>query len=100
MGTRHREILENEGYFMFTSDLKRVKPADEVAVMPRGGRSPYAVLTIAKVRRVGDSVIQTSDGGVYVAADGGDVNLGHTLYIEPATDEHRRALHTRRLLAR
>ncbi len=85
---------------MFPSDLRHMKPEDEVAVMPRGGNYPHAVLKIARVRHVGGALIHTQDGGMFAAADGGDYNLGQTLYIEPATEDHRRALRWKHAMAR
>jgi hypothetical protein len=83
---------------MYPNDLRHVRPSDEVAVMPMGSEAPHRVLKIAKVRNVEHSLIQTTDGGMYVADGGGDVNLGRTLFIEPVTDEHRQVLVTRAVL--
>lgn len=83
---------------MYPNDLRHIQPSDEVAVMPMGSEAPHRVLKISKVKQVEHSLIHTTDGGMYVAADGGDVNLGRTLFIEPATDEHREVLETRAVL--
>lgn len=84
---------------MFPNNLRHVKPHDEVAVMPMGGDAPQYVLKIARVWHVGHAFIHTHDGGMFVASDGGDFNLGRTLYIELATNEHRLALHHKQVFA-
>jgi len=82
---------------MFPNNLQHLQPNQEVAVMPMGSEAPHEVLTIAKVKRVGRTVVQTHELGSFTIADGGDENLGRTLYIEPATDDHRVALRWKRI---
>jgi hypothetical protein len=85
---------------MSPNNLQHLQADDEVAVMPIGGNSPQHVLKTTRIQSVGRTHIKTRDGGIFAASNGQDRNLGHTLYIEPATESHRWALRQKFLLRR
>jgi hypothetical protein len=81
---------------MVCNRVRDIRMLEEVAIMPLGATSADDVLQIALVRHVGHVFITLNDGRMYLRVDGADVNHHSCRYIEPATDEHRRALRRKR----
>jgi hypothetical protein len=80
------------------SPLNDIKVTEEVAIMPTYAKSPADVLRISRVSHVGHAFIMASDGRIYMRHDGSDFNAPASRYIQPATEEHRRAIRGRAMI--
>lgn len=80
---------------MVLRPLNEIKVSEEVAIMPADAKSPCDVLQISRVSHIGHSFIMANDGRVYMRHDGSDLNNQRHRYIQPATEEHRRAIRNR-----
>ena len=68
----------------------RVRPGDEVAILPTQSSSPENICAIAIVAFVGSALIELNNGGLYFITDGQGMNVANC--IVPVTEEHRAAL--------
>ena len=71
----------------------RVRPGDEVAILPVQGAPAEKVSAIAIVAFVGSALIELNNGGLYFITDGQGMNVANS--IVPVTEEHRAALYGR-----
>jgi hypothetical protein len=78
-----------------TGTWLRVRPGDEVAILPTQSSSPENVRAIAIVSFVGSALIELNNGGLYFITDGQGMNVANC--IVPVTEEHRAAIGRRRL---
>ncbi len=72
--------------------LRQMHINDEVAVLRRRNHTTE-VVDIAKVKYVGEVIIQTNDNRYYSRSDGYRLATPSNSYIEPVTNMHRMALH-------
>jgi hypothetical protein len=73
----------------------RVRPGDEVAILPTRSSSPENIRAIAIVAFVGSALIELNNGGLYFITDGQGMNIANC--IVPVTEEHRAAIGRRTL---
>jgi hypothetical protein len=78
---------ENAMVAFFYKPRKTFRVNDEVAVVRR---FPWVeeLITITKVVRVGDTVIETADHRLFFTSDGQSLNLRQTSYLEPLCPQH------------
>jgi hypothetical protein len=68
----------------------RLRPGDEVAILPMQGAPAEKVSAIAIVAFVGSALIELNNGGLYFITDGQGMNIANC--IVPVAEEHRAAL--------
>jgi hypothetical protein len=73
----------------FTTGL-RLRPGDEVAILPMQGAPSEKVSAIAIVAFVGSALIELNNGGLYFITDGQGMNVANC--IVSVTEEHRAEL--------